>query len=204
MGLAAKTQEDVRLMKDMGMDAYRFSISWKRILPKMTIRTMLKSASKSSVTESNTGSRSMNLWASAQQGVRNGVPIGPQGASPFIYIYPRGLHEILLYIKENYGNPAIYITENGIDEANNMSLPLHEALKDDTRVEYHSKHLLALLSAIRDGANVKGYFAWSLLDNFEWVYGYTVRFGLNFVDYKDGLKRYPKKSAHWFKDFLQK
>nr|CAB3484842.1 unnamed protein product [Digitaria exilis]CAB3487367.1 unnamed protein product [Digitaria exilis] len=328
MGLATKTQEDVRLMKDMGMDAYRFSISWTRILPKMTIRTMLKSASKSSVTESNTGSRSMNLGASAQQGmhlaylhqvgvrhgsrasaalgiqersltvyviisyspmqkqfayterstrfmdpliggdyplsmkglvgnrlprftkeqsemikgafdfiglnyyttyyaaslppsnglnisyntdsranlsgVRNGVPIGPQGASPFIYIYPRGLHEILLYIKENYGNPAIYITENGIDEANNMSLPLHEALKDDTRVEYHSKHLLALLSAIRDGANVKGYFAWSLLDNFEWVYGYTVRFGLNFVDYKDGLKRYPKKSAHWFKDFLQK
>ena len=50
---------------------------------------------------------------------------------------------------------------------------------------------------------MKGYFAWSLLDNFEWVYGYTVRFGLNFVDYNDGLKRYPKNSARWFKEFLQ-
>ncbi|CAN6249035.1 unnamed protein product [Urochloa humidicola] len=135
-------------------------------------------------------------------GVRNGVPIGPQAASPWLYMYPQGFRDLLLYVKENYGNPAIYITENGFDEANNMSLPLQEALKDGTRIEYHHKHLLALLSAIRDGANVKGYFAWSLLDNFEWVYGYTVRFGLNFVDYNDGLKRYPKNSAHWFKEFL--
>jgi beta-glucosidase len=51
---------------------------------------------------------------------------------------------------------------------------------------------------------VKGYFAWSLLDNFEWVNGYTVRFGINFVDYNDGLKRYPKSSAHWFTKFLKK
>ncbi|PAN38664.1 hypothetical protein PAHAL_7G187900 [Panicum hallii] len=137
-------------------------------------------------------------------GVRNGVPIGPQAASPWLYMYPRGFSELLLYIKENYGNPTIYITENGFDEANNMSLPLQEALKDDTRIVYHHGHLLALLSAIRDGANVKGYFAWSLLDNFEWVNGYTIRFGLNFVDYNDGLKRYPKNSAHWFKEFLQK
>jgi beta-glucosidase len=56
----------------------------------------------------------------------------------------------------------------------------------------------------RDGANVKGYFAWSLLDNFEWSNGYTVRFGINFVDYNDGRKRYPKNSAHWFKKFLLK
>lgn len=63
---------------------------------------------------------------------------------------------------------------------------------------------ICLLLIHRDGANVKGYFAWSLLDNFEWAYGYTVRFGLNFVDYNDGLKRYPKNSAHWFKEFLHK
>jgi len=55
-----------------------------------------------------------------------------------------------------------------------------------------------------DGANVKGYFAWSLLDNFEWVDGYTVRFGINFVDFNDGLKRHPKSSAHWFTEFLKK
>lgn len=51
---------------------------------------------------------------------------------------------------------------------------------------------------------MKGYFVWSLLDNFEWVNGYTVRFGLNFVDYNDGLKRYPKNSAHWFKEILRR
>jgi beta-glucosidase len=53
---------------------------------------------------------------------------------------------------------------------------------------------------------VKGYFAWSLLDNFEWGNGYTVRFGIHFVDYSDDgrRQRYPKSSAHWFKDFLKK
>ncbi|VAH38055.1 unnamed protein product [Triticum turgidum subsp. durum] len=90
----------------------------------------------------------------------------------------------------------------GFDEANNKSLPLNEALKDDARIDYHRRHLDALLSAIRDGANVKGYFVWSLLDNFEWESGYTVRFGLHFVDYNHSLKRYPKRSAGWFKNFL--
>ncbi|CAL5068424.1 unnamed protein product [Urochloa decumbens] len=137
-------------------------------------------------------------------GFRNGVPIGPQAASTWLFVYPRGFRELLLYVKEAYGNPTVYITENGIDEHNNKSLSLQEALKDDARIEYHHKHLVALQSAIRDGANVKGYFAWSLLDNFEWGNGYSVRFGINFVDYTDGLKRYAKKSAHWFKDFLKK
>ncbi|VAH33312.1 unnamed protein product [Triticum turgidum subsp. durum] len=137
-------------------------------------------------------------------GVRNGVPIGPQAASPWLYVYPKGFHDLLLYLKEKYRNPLVYITENGVDEANNKSLPLEEALKDDARIEYHHMHLDALLSAIRDGANVKGYFAWSLLDNFEWASGYTVRFGLHFVDYNHGRKRYPKRSAGWFKRFLKR
>jgi beta-glucosidase len=55
----------------------------------------------------------------------------------------------------------------------------------------------------RDGVDVKGYFAWSLLDNFEWTSGYAVRFRMNFVDYSDGLERYPKSCTHWFKDFLK-
>jgi len=56
---------------------------------------------------------------------------------------------------------------------------------------------------IRDGANVKGYFAWSLIDNFEWTNGYTMRFGIYFVDYNNDIKRYPKMSGIWFKNFLQ-
>jgi len=64
--------------------------------------------------------------------------------------------------------------------------------------------LFSLFEFFRDGVNVKGYFAWSLLDNFEWTLGYRVRTGINFVDYKNGLKRYPKMSAIWFRNFLQK
>lgn len=135
---------------------------------------------------------------------RNGIPIGQQAASDWLYVYPRGIRELLLYTKMNYRNPVIYITENGIDEFNDASLSLEESLADNNRIDYYYHHLRYLKSAIKDGVNVKGYFAWSLLDNFEWYVGYTVRFGINYVDYKNGLKRHPKLSAHWFKNFLIK
>ncbi|XP_028061792.1 beta-glucosidase 12-like [Camellia sinensis] len=134
---------------------------------------------------------------------RNGVPIGAMAASTWLFVYPRGIYDILLYVKKKYNNPLIYITENGIDEANNATLSLEEALADNMRIHYYYHHLSFLLQAIKDGANVKGYFAWSLLDNFEWSSGYTVRFGINYVDYKNGLKRYSKLSAKWFKNLLK-
>ncbi|XVF19215.1 hypothetical protein REPUB_Repub11eG0090400 [Reevesia pubescens] len=135
---------------------------------------------------------------------RNGIPIGEKTGSDWIYVYPRGFRDLLLYIKEKYNNPLIYITENGVGEVNNATLPLKEALNDKMRIDYYYRHLFFLQNAMKDGVKVKGYFAWSLLDNFEWAFGYTVRFGINFVDYKDGLKRYPKLSAHWFKNFLKR
>ncbi|XP_061361379.1 cyanogenic beta-glucosidase-like isoform X1 [Gastrolobium bilobum] len=142
----------------------------------------------------------------------DGKPLGPmnsisnfvQAASNWLCIYPRGFRQLLLFIKKNYNNPTIYITENGYDEFNDPTLSLEEALIDTYRVDYFYRHLYYLQTAIRDGVNVKGYFAWSLLDNMEWDSGYTVRFGLVFVDFKDGLKRYPKLSALWFKNFLNK
>ncbi|KAJ0037371.1 hypothetical protein Pint_24094 [Pistacia integerrima] len=135
---------------------------------------------------------------------RNGILIGPQAASSWLHVYPRGFRDLLLYVKEKYNNPLVYITENGLDEFNNATLPLEQALKDPMRIDYYHRHLLFLQRAIKEGVNVKGYFAWSLLDNFEWASGYTVRFGINFVDYKNGNKRYPKQSAIWFSNFLQK
>ncbi|KAB1209597.1 Beta-glucosidase 12 [Morella rubra] len=135
---------------------------------------------------------------------RNGILIGSPAASSWLHVYPRGIRDLLLYTKEKYHNPLIYITENGIDEFNNETLSLEEALIDNHRIEYYHSHLWYLRKAMKDGVNVKGYFAWSLLDNFEWYAGYTVRFGINYVDYKNGLKRYPKLSAHWFKNFLKK
>ncbi|CAM8979078.1 unnamed protein product [Rhodiola kirilowii] len=134
---------------------------------------------------------------------RNGVPIGKKGASDWLYVYPRGIRKLLAYTKKRYNNPIIYITENGMDEEG--TLPLKEALNDTWRIEYYADHLWYLLKAIReDEVDVRGFFAWSLLDNFEWFNGYTVRFGLNYVDYKDGQKRYPKLSAKWFESFLKK
>ncbi|XP_062171430.1 beta-glucosidase 12-like [Alnus glutinosa] len=135
---------------------------------------------------------------------RNGILIGPPAASDGLYVYPRGFLDLLLYTKERYHNPLIYITENGVDEFNNATLSLEEALVDNHRIEYHHSHLWYLRRAIMEGVNIKGYFAWSLLDNFEWNLGYTVRFGINYVDYKNGLKRHPKLSARWFKNFLKK
>ncbi|KAK4608252.1 hypothetical protein RGQ29_001882 [Quercus rubra] len=127
-----------------------------------------------------------------------------QAASNWLYVYPTGIRDLLLYTKIKYHNPLIYITENGVDEFNDASLSLEEALEDYHRIDYYDSHLHYLHSAIKDGVNVKGFFAFSLLDKFEWDVGYSVRFGINYVDYKNGLKRHPKLSAHWFKNFLKK
>ncbi|CAN6543356.1 unnamed protein product [Malus baccata var. baccata] len=90
-----------------------------------------------------------------------------------------------------------------VDEANDPKLSLEEALIDKERIKYYDAHLYYVQEAIKNGANVKGFFAWSLLDNFEWVNGYTVRFGIIYVDYKNGLKRHYKLSAHWWKNLLK-
>ncbi|PIA43730.1 hypothetical protein AQUCO_01800055v1 [Aquilegia coerulea] len=132
---------------------------------------------------------------------KNGVPIGPKGGSNWLSVYPRGILDLLHYIKKRYNNPMIYITENGIDEINNTTLSLEEALKDDMRIDYHSSHLSFALGAINEGVDLRGYFAWSFLDNFEWDDGYTVRFGINYIDFNT-MKRHPKHSSVWFKKFL--
>ncbi|KAK8590190.1 hypothetical protein V6N12_024571 [Hibiscus sabdariffa] len=126
-----------------------------------------------------------------------------QGASEWLYIVPWGLRKVLNYIARTYNNPPIYITENGMDEEDDNSLPLNEILDDKLRVRYFKGYLAAVSQAIKDGADVRGYFAWSLLDNFEWGQGYTKRFGLVYVDYKNGLTRHPKSSAYWFSRFLK-
>ncbi|KOM44363.1 hypothetical protein LR48_Vigan05g196800 [Vigna angularis] len=127
-------------------------------------------------------------------------------ASDWLYVYPKGIRDLLLYTKETYNDPVIYITENGRGNDVNDEPPqtLEEALLDIYRIDYYYRHLYYLLSAIGDGVNVKGYFAWSLLDNFEWKNGYLVGFGLNYVDRNDDLKRYAKLSAQWFTNFLRK
>lgn len=89
----------------------------------------------------------------------------------------------------------------GMDDPGNITLA--KGLHDTTRINYYKGYLTQLKKAADEGVNVVGYFAWSLLDNFEWRLGYTSRFGITYVDFKT-LKRYPKMSAYWFKQLVTK
>jgi beta-glucosidase len=111
-------------------------------------------------------------------------------------VFPQGLTDTLVWVKERYGNPPIYVTENGaafydppVVDGNRLSDPL--------RVDYLRRHLVALRAALTAGVDVRGYFVWSLLDNFEWSHGYSKRFGIVHVDFAS-QKRTPKKSAHFY------
>ncbi|CAD5182755.1 unnamed protein product, partial [Musa acuminata subsp. malaccensis] len=132
---------------------------------------------------------------------RDGVPIGPQAYSGWLYIVPWGMYKAVTYVKVNYGDPVIILAENGMDQPGNVTLP--EGLRDTKRINFYKSYITELKRAMDDGATVIGYFAWSLLDNFEWRLGYTSRFGLVYVDFKTNM-RYPKESAYWFKNMLKR
>ncbi|KAL6843234.1 hypothetical protein ACP4OV_026947 [Aristida adscensionis] len=134
---------------------------------------------------------------------RNGKPIGDKANSIWLYIVPTSMRTLMNYVKDRYNAPRVYITENGMDDSNSPFISLKNALKDDKRIKYHNDYLTNLAASIsEDGCDVRGYFVWSLVDNWEWTSGYTSRFGLYFVDYRDSLKRYPKNSVQWFKNLL--
>lgn len=135
---------------------------------------------------------------------KDGVLIGPQGDSSWFYVVPWGMRGLLNYIWKKYNHPEIYITENGVDIPHESFMPLNEALNDTFRVNFYRDYLSEVDKAINlDGVKVRGYMAWSLLDNFEWSDGYEKRFGLIYVNYKDGKQRIFKASAHWYRDFIK-
>ncbi|EFJ38701.1 hypothetical protein SELMODRAFT_73365 [Selaginella moellendorffii] len=133
---------------------------------------------------------------------RNGISIGGTTGT-WLYVVPWGLYNILNHVKENYNNPPIIITENGLVDVADSNTFSDRFIKDDARVQFYESYLTSLQQAIapRTGVDVRGYYAWSLLDNWEWDSGFSQRFGLYYVDYTT-LKRYPKHSALWFKQFL--
>jgi beta-glucosidase len=114
-------------------------------------------------------------------------------------IVPEGCRELLKWIDARYGHPPIYITENGcaFDEPD-----LATGINDTARRDFFDGYLRECRNAIRQGVDLRGYFAWSLMDNFEWAWGYTRRFGLVRVDYET-LKRTPKLSAKWYRDMIR-
>ncbi|CAN6929327.1 unnamed protein product [Brassica oleracea var. botrytis] len=125
----------------------------------------------------------------------DGEPIGDRAASDWLYIVPWGIRKTLNYVSQKYNHPSIFITENGMDDEDDGSASIHDMLDDKRRVAYFKSYLANVAEAIKD--------AWSLLDNFEWAQGFTKRFGLVYVDYKNGLTRHPNSSAYWFMKFLK-
>ena len=115
-------------------------------------------------------------------------------------VYPQGLTDTLLWVKARYGNPPVYVTENGAAFYDPPRAPGNR-VADPLRVAYYREHLRSVLEARAAGADVRGYFAWSLLDNFEWALGYSRRFGLVHVDF-ESQKRTPKDSAHFYSQVI--
>jgi beta-glucosidase len=125
-----------------------------------------------------------------------GECIGPETQSFWLRPNPQGFRDLLNWLSKRYGYPKIYVTENGTSIKGENDMPREQILQDDFRVKYFDGYIRAMAEASeKDGVNVRGYFAWSLLDNFEWAEGYETRFGVTYVDYEDDQKRYPKKSA---------
>uniref|UniRef100_H2YTH1 beta-glucosidase n=1 Tax=Ciona savignyi TaxID=51511 RepID=H2YTH1_CIOSA len=134
-------------------------------------------------------------YDSDQEACGDGCAEWPPSASSWLYQVPWGIRKLLIWIKRTYGDPVIYITENGISEH------FSDGLDDDIRVNYYKNYIDEVLKAIKeDDVNVKGYTAWSLMDNFEWAEGYSERFGLHWVNFTDPERtRIPKKSASYYR-----
>jgi len=115
-------------------------------------------------------------------------------------VCPEGFYDLLMKMDKDYNHPLLYITENGT--ACKDENIVDEIVQDDDRLGYLKRYMEAAQRAINDGVNLKGYFAWSLMDNFEWFQGYSKRFGLIRVNY-DTQERVWKKSALWYSDVIK-
>jgi beta-glucosidase len=111
-----------------------------------------------------------------------------------------GLLELLRRLRDDYGEVPIAITENGA--AYPDPAPEGDVVEDPDRVAYLQGHLRAVAQAVQEGIDVRGYFAWSLMDNFEWEHGYAMRFGLVHVDYET-QRRTVKRSGLWYRDLIR-
>jgi beta-glucosidase len=115
-------------------------------------------------------------------------------------VFPRGLTDTLLWIKQRYGDIPQYVTENGA-AFYDPPVAADGRVDDPLRIDYFRTHIAAVAEALRAGVDLRGYFAWSLLDNLEWAHGYSKRFGLVHVDF-ESQARTPKASARYYADVI--
>jgi beta-glucosidase len=116
-------------------------------------------------------------------------------------VFPQGLTDILLWFRDRYGTMPLYITENGA-AFYDPPTALDGEISDPLRIHYLRTHLRAVAEAMKRGADVRGYFVWSLLDNLEWSHGFSKRFGIVHVDFAT-LRRTPKASARFYRDVIR-
>ena len=151
------------------------------------------------INHNGTGDKGSSRWFLKGVGescVREGVPTTDWDW----IIYPEGLYDLLLRIKNDYPNyKKIYITENGMGYKDDFE---DGFIDDAPRIDYMRQHLAWILKAIDGGVNVDGYFVWSLQDQFSWTNGYNKRYGLFYIDFET-QKRYPKASAYWYKNVAE-
>ncbi|MDP4090500.1 MAG: GH1 family beta-glucosidase [Bacillota bacterium] len=139
----------------------------------------------------------------ANPDIPNGIEVVPQnGAVTDIgwEVYPQVIYDLLTLLHKEYNGIDIYITENGA--AFRDTVNSEGRVEDDDRVDYLRRHFEQAHRAIEAGVNLKGYYVWSLMDNFEWAEGYTKRFGIVHVDF-DTLTRTPKNSALWYSEVIR-
>jgi beta-glucosidase len=144
----------------------------------------------------------------------NETPVGADPQAPFGYsgrpfwqettdmgwpVVPGGLKRQLLWIQSISGGLPLYITENGCAQPDEIGRD--GRVHDMERIRYIRRHLKVCADSIKEGVNLKGYFIWSFIDNFEWAYGYSKRFGIVYADYAT-QKRTPKDSAYFFRDVI--
>jgi beta-glucosidase len=130
---------------------------------------------------------------------RNGTLIGPVTGHKHFYSYPEGLRKNLKWISDTYKPAYLLVTENGHAAINESSWTDERALNDSSRIEHFETHLEAVRQVVvEDDVDVRGFFAWSFIDNLEWVLGTTVRFGLIRVDFDKNATRRWKDSAYWY------
>ncbi len=157
--------------------------------------TMLASESNGEIKEQSVYG---NGGLSEDQGIDLSVDSGWPITDMQWAVVPWGCRKMLEWIAQRYDNPDIYITENGCAYDNPV---VDGEVNDHDRIEFYSSYLEECANAIENGVNLKGYFAWSFMDNFEWASGYSKRFGLHHVDFDTGM-RTVKDSAKWFKALL--
>lgn len=135
---------------------------------------------------------------------RNGVDIGPMAGIEWQYLFPEGLKKLLIWLSQRYPGFKMWVSELGVAGLNEGALPREQAVNDDFRINFLKDHLSAIMDATTiDNVPVEAILVWSLLDNWEWQYGYGPRFGVVAVDYTSGsLERTIKKSGYWLKDYF--